>query len=244
MKRSHLTYLLPFLMNTQACDLGQPVPELAIPKPDTRPRDRGAGVLFFLEHGAYSSNFRTDSMAIFKQPFDSSDRVATFIQEIQAQGYRYYVPELPVNGYANAIEYGYEVVGLPFDSVNATQQWFRVIYGMMEPEAKLIGWVKLTPPKNDKLFWADVLLTRSLFFSPRPDTAEFFDSPGGNRVFFALERSYIMHPLQRDSLWLQVLVVTPSDMCDDPENPATGTFWIRYINSDGRPLVFYYSRGC
>ena len=104
--------------------------------------------------------------------------------------------------------------------------------------------VRLMKPKIDTLFWANELQKHPLFFWPRTDTAEFYSSPFGNLVSFPLQQTYIMYPIDRDSSWLQVRVVTPSDYCDDPQNPAIDTLWIRYIESDGRPLVFYYTRGC
>ena len=90
--------------------------------------------MFFDEHGPNSTSFQTDSMEILLYPSDTSQRIATFIQEFQRnQGYRYYIPELSSTAYTNAIEYGYEILGLPFDSIDATQQWFRAIYGFHEP---------------------------------------------------------------------------------------------------------------
>jgi hypothetical protein len=63
--------------------------------------------------------------------------------------------------------------------------------------------------------------------------------PGSDRL------DYIMKPLQVRDRWLQVELLTPSPMCVFPEPEVTpDTVWIQYLGTDGRPRVFYYTRGC
>ncbi len=220
-------------------------------------RDPGIGVLYFDEHGPESSNFQTDSMDVFFAPHDSSSRIAIWLQEVLPNhgGYRNQINHLPPKAITNFVEYGYEISGIPFDSTDASGRWFRVIFGISGEEVPLRGWIRHNRPSNDVLFWSEELPKHPLFFYPRQDDPEFFNGPGGDRVIFNFEKfqsqrkgsrkyDYIMHPLKTEGTWLQVRVVTPSDYCMFPENPRVGVFWIRFLDDKGRPLVFYYTRGC
>lgn len=233
-------FWLAGLLSTLSCNIDKelgPTP----PTVNTPLQDRGIGLILFSENLETSDSVAT--MYILSKPSFASEVIASFVRGVTPEGELYHVvPQLPTNAFVNAIEYDYKAVGLPFD--DTTQQWCRVIYGMMQSGIPLKGWVPLSPAFNHTFFWADELPKHSLFFSPEPEIAEFFERPDGNRVSFHLESTYVMYPLQRDKHWLRVRVVTPNNLCEDIPTISTGDFWIQYIDATGRPLVFYQTQGC
>ncbi|MCX6828310.1 MAG: hypothetical protein NT002_03390 [candidate division Zixibacteria bacterium] len=218
-------------------------------------KDYGIGVIYFSAHGVNSSSFQTDSMSIFAEPSRSSKIIAK-LRQIAPKGdkapYQYIVTPSMRGVSKNIVEFAYEESGLPFDSVNETRNWVRAVYGLSDSNISYKGWVEVQSPHTEIIFWSVKLKQRDVFFLSISPVPKFFDEPNGNEVEFPLvefkygERryNYIMHPLKSEGSWLQVLVVTPSDFCENPLNPKKKILWIRYLDDSGRPLVFYYSRGC
>lgn len=215
--------------------------------------DKGMGLVFFSEHGPYSSSFQSDSMIIYENQTESSKIVAKFLLSVSADrnDYRYSIKQFFSTGVQNYVEYGYEVDGIPFDSLDESNAWARVIFSIQSDSILNKGWMKLKGSKNFFL-WAEELPKHNLFFIPLSTIPEFYDKPHGKQVDFRLEQhdrgerkyNYTMHPINAEGPWLQVLVVTPADDCDQPLNPRKDTLWIKYLDEDGRPKVFYHSRGC
>jgi hypothetical protein len=215
--------------------------------------DKGIGLVFFSEHGPYSSSFQSDSMMIYDNQDESSRIIAKFllIVPVNKNAYQYSVRQLFSIGKQNFVEYGYEVDGMPFDSLNESSNWARVIFSIQSDSVLNKGWIKLHVSKNFFL-WSKELLKHNLFFVPLLATPIFYEKPNGNEYEFSLEKfkqgerryNYAMHPIRAEGQWLQVLVVSPTDFCDQPINPRKATLWIKYLDENGRPKVFYYSRGC
>jgi hypothetical protein len=217
--------------------------------------DKGLGLVYFSERGPMSNAFQSDSIVILHSRNESSRVVATFVLTIQPEnrGYQYKVSSLSQLYSENIIEYAYEVSGLPIDGVDTSANWLRVVYGFSKQGTPLRGWVKLQRPRYDILLWSTELQKHPLFFSPEPKTPELYNHPGGEKARFRPERvsdsgpqrfNYILHPIRVQGSWMQVHVVSPSDFCDQPAAPRSGDFWIRYLDNNGRPLVYYYTRGC
>lgn len=149
------------------------------------------------------------------------------------------------------VEFDYEIAGWAIVRLSADSAWARVTLEPADPRGPF-GWVRLRPDSVTALLWPQVLLEQSLFFRRDADIA-FYGSPTPSaRVSPRLVRSsdsersdYIMHPLRARGPWLQVELVTPSDLCP-PEAPGTtrDTVWIQYLTGAGRPTVFFYTRGC
>ena len=54
-----------------------------------------------------------------------------------------------------------------------------------------------------------------------------------------------MYNLQIAGDWMEVEVVTPSDYCVYPEiETRRHRAWIKYLDNNGRALIFFYTRGC
>ena len=57
---------------------------------------------------------------------------------------------------------------------------------------------------------------------------------------------YIMYVQEVKGDWMRVRLDVPSSYCaskKDPE-PRSWEGWIRYLDDDGHPLVWFYARGC
>jgi hypothetical protein len=215
-------------------------------------QDYGIGIVCLAEHGPNSGHLQTDSIPIFKQPIATSNTLATFLQIVTdlRGSYKYFMSSSNTTDDGNLVEFDYEEEGIPFDSVNSTQTWARVIYSDVTTRVK--GWVQVQAPHTKAFFWRDRLTHASLYFLPSAFPPAFYDKPGGSELVFDIARSsgtapgddYIMHAVQADGQWLQVLIVSPSDLCSRPEKPRKKLVWIKYLDETGRPLVFYFARGC
>jgi hypothetical protein len=150
---------------------------------------------------------------------------------------------------ANLLEFGYEEWGIPLDSLSG--EWARLILARGSDGHYRRGWARLGSGAG-LLLWREWLQERAQFFASRP---ELRDEPGGSDVAFPLTPtedawpSQWDHHLEPDSIrgeWVRVRVVTPSDACGiEPELPVRDTVgWIRTVDDRGRPLVWYYARGC
>ncbi len=143
----------------------------------------------------------------------------------------------------NLLEFGYEEVGLPLDSLAADGGWARVVPGFRKDGTPVHAWAAVGG-RVQVVRWPERLIERDLFFRDGV-TPAFYAAPDGAPAAFPLPgRDYILHPLEARGPWMRVRAVTPSDMCDTPESPRAAELWIRYLDERGRPLVWYHTRGC
>lgn len=156
-----------------------------------------------------------------------------------------------VRSYERMIEYDYEIPGWAILAFTPDSTWARVTLAPYD-SAGPTGWVAVRRDSVEALLWSRVMWEKPLFFL-RPDDIAFYDAPVETaRVTRTLVRhpnsdrlNYIMNPLEVRGHWLRVELLTPSPMCEFPEPKVTpDTVWIRYLRTDGRPRVFYYTRGC
>jgi len=214
---------------------------------------KGIGVVFFSINGG-----KTDSTTIYKQPKETSNKLATYriIFAADEMGYQYSVTNPKYKAIAGQVEYGYEISGMPIDSIDETKSWVQVTIVFQELNIISKGWIKVKNSNMDYLEWKNILPKRSvLFFDPFPKSIEFYDSMEGKLVHFNLEHyndystgqrryNYVLHPLEAKGVWMKVKVVTPSDFCDQPKAPRSKILWIKYLDEKGKPLIFYPTRGC
>lgn len=150
----------------------------------------------------------------------------------------------------NLLEYGYEIVGVPYDSVSADGRWARALLGTDSAGTMQRGWVALEAEHVVSFTWRELIPEQSVVYPLDRATAAFAGAPGG-RVQPALTRQfgtgeYELQVLERQGPWLKVRFITVDQMCGEPLSDE-GTFtiaWIRYLDPAGRPLVWYYTRGC
>jgi hypothetical protein len=203
--------------------------------------DRGIGVIFFLQSAPTLDNPKGDSVLIYSKPNGRSSVVDRFIFDPKDRYRQFINTRFQSKG---SIEFDNETFGLPVRS-SLARGWFEVIYD----KNKQPGFVKISKSILKYLTWRELLPKKFLFFQSVSDI-QFFDSPNGKRQEFELAQlehqkyDYIMKPITTEGNWMKVEIVTPSDNCHFPEIIVKAIFWIKYLDDNGRPLVWYFTRGC
>jgi hypothetical protein len=214
-------------------------------------KDKGIGLVSLKVTKITYSELVKDSILIYKTKL-CKDEIAKYI-------YDPFLKNSPNNQIkslqdiiANSfIEFEYEREGIPFVDYCKDSLILKVIYGYGKKKNPLKGWIKFDGTKMDRLFWNKYLFKQTLHF-PRylKSKYSFFEKPYGKRVSIKLvpseftEFDYTMHPLKVDDQWMYVKLVTPEDVCEDPKDKSEYLVWIKFLNKNGRPLVWYYTRGC
>jgi hypothetical protein len=210
---------------------------------DTGPIDPGTGIVSFKwpERQSWA-----DSLPLFDRPGDRAPR-GYFVYASDGQGGWTYAVLWPEAVTPNVIEFGYEIGGVPLDSITADRRWARLLPGFAAGDVPLRAWASLDTNRLEVLSWAQHLLEQELFFRSGV-TPEFSDAPDGRRAGFPLAgdgRDYVLYPVAARGPWLRVRAVTPSDTCgQEAEARQTAELWIRYLDGSGRPRVWYHTRGC
>lgn len=216
-------------------------------------REYGIGIVAFPFQVELGREMPTaDTLVVHAAPSPTSPVLARFLfRSSGPMGWSYALESGEESIRSNALEYGYEVEGLPLDSLGPAGAWARVIYGLAEAGPRH-GWVHVEGDRARVELWADALQEQWLHFL-RPDEAmSFHEAPGGARVAFEPSRAgtdgafdYRMEPIEVRGRWMKVRVVTPNVPCSPAEGePREATFWIEYLDERGRPRVWYRTRGC
>lgn len=170
-----------------------------------------------------------------------------------------------------ALEVGYEERALPVFRSGPEGRWLEVSYAFDGDGEPRTGWVDRNHPVLEHRSWDGWLRETGVLFFLDTDSIAFFAAREGNLRDLTLEPmvgsrryDYAMHPVVREGAsegadgnpWMEVRVVSPSNGCagPDPEVDAdrdsvSGSslrerVWIRYLTEDGRPRVWYFTRGC
>jgi hypothetical protein len=208
------------------------------------PMDRGRGVVAF-GHEPVSSDV-VDSLAIRALPAPGAAVLGYFLQRSQPNTSPYALA-VRAGLTANLVEFGYEVVGVPIDSIEPRGAWARVVYAFDAARQPAFGWVGLDSASARMVLWADFLPTQELFLVDSVPWV-FSDRPLGSPIPIAAPPSpgdYALHPVTTRGAWLQVRVVVPSDVCQDSQPRARSvTGWLQYLDARGRPRVWFAPRGC
>lgn len=220
-------------------------------------RDFGVGIISFASSpGAGLELPAADTMVVYQSASVLSPVVARFLFRVPEAFVWDYHLETGEDGIkSNALEFGYEELGLPIDSLRPGGEWVRVIYGFAGVEPKR-GWVRRTEGQTQVMIWAEALLSNGqpLFFAGPDKGVVFYDRPAGDRVALELVRGekpshstfdYRLEPLEVEGRWMKVRVVTPDATCEsDSGETKESIVWIEYLDERGRPRVWYYARGC
>lgn len=218
--------------------------------------DRGTGIVF-LAGGGVGTAPREDTLLFHARPAADAPPVAAVIVTYGADGGWRHDVAAPRPVAPRLLEYGYEEAGVPTDSADATGRWVRGVLGLDSAGAPVRGWAELRDGRTGQLRWAEHLVGQPVFLL-RPSAEAFRQAPDGpvlpvpvpsagtGALAMGTEIDVAIHPIERRGDWLHVRLVAPSDLCvPGDEWPRHETrAWIRYLDERGRPLVWYYTRGC
>jgi hypothetical protein len=147
-----------------------------------------------------------------------------------------------------ALDFGYEEIGLAILEHGA-DGWERVLLGAGADGGVVSGWARARRGVVGVTAWQDFIPGQALFFALPPDSIHFYDAADGAETSFGVRPDdYILWPLGVRGDWMRVRAVTPSDYCATPGPGAAAvrqdTLWIRWRNAEGRPRVWFFTRGC
>jgi hypothetical protein len=205
-------------------------------------KDKGIGIL-----SVFPGSSGSIEINIYERNASKSELLGSFNCKNTADGQAGYEVQIKGLETDNLVEFEYEKNGLPISEVKG--KWVKVICGYDKSGKALEGWIEHRDGVNRYFLWKDYFKEMPLFFEST-DNINFFNAPNGRKVEFRLQPSkylkydYIMKPVLRDGIWMKVEVTTPSDYCNTPESKETKVFWIKYLDERGRPLVWYFTRGC
>lgn len=210
--------------------------------------DRGIGVLYFRTDSSGLRRHAIDSMALYADTSDAATLVGYFLESTWQTGGFPNALATTDSLRPNVVEFDYEVAGLPFDRLSPSGRWARALIGFDRRGRVRRAWVRLGDGVGWHL-WRRYLREHALFFLDSV-AATFFSAPGGARVQIPAPAGgatyrHIMYPEIVRGPWMRVRMLVPSDYCAaDPEPRREYRVWIRYLRPDGRPRVWYHSRGC
>lgn len=223
------------------------VPWVSSPEPARV--DRGIGIVFFAA-GPGTAAVVADTALVYAHPHRRAAVTGAFLYQETMRGRAYeYAVAARRHLDPNVVEFAYEEAGIPLDSVNSDTTWGRVVLGFDVRGAPYRGWLRLDSMHLRHKRWTQELPGRSLFFEPG-SRQQLLDAPSGRPIAAPLNAGaaldYILHPLEIKGPWMRVRLAVPADICVGPDAPppASVVGWIRYLDPKGRPLVWYYSRGC
>jgi hypothetical protein len=191
----------------------------------------------------------TDTLLFLETPDAAAKPVGALLQERPRAGEWGYAALAPVGLRPNFLEYAYEESGVPIDSTDATRAWVRGLIGTDPAGVMLHGWTRLDSTRMTLLEWPAHLpaqrltfrdTSRALLFASRSDAE-------ANRNGVKLpSRRYTMEGIAAEGPWMHVKFQWPFEACEDSDSVrhTSREFWIRYLDTRSRPLVFYASRGC
>jgi hypothetical protein len=162
----------------------------------------------------------------------------------QVGGWYYRVEQVEDGGAVRAaiLEYDYEIAGLPIDSLDTAAQAALGIYGYDTGGNPRRAWARITAD-IDLILWDEHLPQQALFFRNGPH-AVLHAEPNGDVIEFPLpDWDYQLIPDSVDGVWMRVHASTPHFCSGDPAEREI-TAWIRYLDEQRRPTVWYFTRGC
>ena len=206
-------------------------------------QERGVGVVH-IDAAVLMEGGGSDTLFVRAAPRADAPLLARL--RVEAATYR--LDAAPPAAEGAALAFGYEEIGLPALEVRG-DGWVRVLVAVAADGATVEGWARPDEGSTRLLAWPDLLPGQPLWFLGEP---AFHDAPGGAERAIPLApgsggtppADYILWPLEVRGPWLRVEVVTPSDYCFDPAAPRRDTAWVRYLDPDGRPRTWFFTRGC
>lgn len=202
-------------------------------------REYGIGVVSYAAMETYSARD-----VILATPVRNADTVAILNRDSLC----FTATRTCVRSYERMIEFGYEIPGWAILRFSADSQWVQVSLAPSDPGP--VGWVRLRPGSVDAVLWRTLLRDKGLFFLRTGDAAFYMHPERGALAPRARVpadsghgRRYVMIPLAVRGRWLRVAIT--NEVCGDTTGDVRpDTLWIEYLSPQGRPRVFYPTRGC
>ena len=154
---------------------------------------------------------------------------------------------------SGALEVGYEETALPVLETGVGGPWLRVSYAFDSAGTAVTGWVDGTDSAVETVTWTSWLANGAFFFL-EADSIAFYEESEGPVLTLALEPGqgtqrfdYTLYDIRTQGAWMEVRVASPSDYCVDDATSAESdstNAWIRFLDGEGRPRIWYHTRGC
>lgn len=211
----------------------------------------------FVSNSAICQNpWNSIGVLVFKET-SIYNSIEMFDTELFTEGESYY--ELHSKQLPYRIEYRDEMYGIGISEMHGDTIKLIVSNKMGNPQYM---WVLLDTAIMDYILWADYIPQQKyVFFTDSKETAlKFYSTPNGKPKQIVLpevgEKIYMyentvwlvkdfdMAPTGYTSAggWLQVDVSFPHDEGEDDFECTRVRTWIKYIDKDGRPLVWFNTR--
>lgn len=192
-------------------------------------------------------DFHNSAVVLFDSPNLMSDTVAIW----KPDSVRFVVGDSAFHSRMRMLEYANEIVGFPILEFSKDTAWVKVACDCGDTSGASAAWVRVDRKVHDVRTWTEILSDKLLFFR-RPEDAHFHASAGDTSQLVIdltkFERSgrldYIMYPQSIVGNWMEVVVETPSTYGKEVDNPKRVRCWIRFLDDNFRPLVYFYTRGC
>jgi hypothetical protein len=209
--------------------------------------DRGIGVVDFRQ--LPDAKHPADSLVIYRAP--GVGVLGYWVRRVVDGDQIEHALLTPTRVQPNLIEYGYEISGLPMDSLSADGRWARLLLGTTPDGRMLSGWAALDTTRTHVLRWDRYLVELGGVYLLDPKSAHFANTPGGARVASPLvprfeADDHWLEVLERRGDWLRVRVTQPADVCgaELPKDAVRRVVWVRYLDANQRPFVWFFNRGC
>lgn len=202
-------------------------------------QDRGLGVFGITSE----ARVLDDSLVIRSAPSASAPPIAVFRTDTAPEGWRISRFHAADSIDANIVEYRYETVGIPLDSVTPDGKWAHVIFGFAPGGRARAGWLPV-PDSTRVEWWKDLLIEYEQMVVD--STMRFFERPDSMLPGKPIEwESYDIHSVAIDGDWMRVSIQVPGDYCADRvKDPQRHIRWVRWRDARRRPLLYYAPRGC
>ena len=154
-----------------------------------------------------------------------------------------FIEGLSVNEFdARLFEYEYESYGLPI--IESGINYIKVLYPSGSDKYRH-GYINIDQEKLEIQYWENHLIKRPLFFLDK-ESIKLYNYINGDTISFdkATFENHVLWPQAIKGNWMNVKYVSPSDSCVEKVNAEIINCWIRYLDDNGRPMVWYHPRGC
>ena len=213
----------------------------------SQPSDKGIGVLYL--NDIYSKEVYCDSIIVLDKSMQQNLAVIYY----NSSSGNYSVIGRNDTLYNTLLEFDNEKEGVSFQCIKGSVAKVSIKTGTKEIE----GYIKIDKKRYSLIFWKKYLFKKNLFFTS-DSLICIYNIKNGKKISFLLDENslkeenlndfskydYIMYPLKVDGDWMQVKIVTPSNNCGEDKKVRKKIVWIKYLDKNKKPLVWFYPRGC